>query len=233
MINNNGNNNYYSEKDTEALAFNGNASGKVAMFGTLRVKLKRIAEQMNDLQPQIKKPIIEFDLPIMPRYIANYNRHLFIGDDDGTVCVAELGHSLVVKARLKLPLMSVKGLAVNKKFLAVSFYDLSAQQIATIRSVGIKKFDSKSGVMLFRIGSGDKNSSGGGGEVSLTFEKLIASNKSHTLIAPCGIAMNEAHLFVCDRELHAVFKIEIKSGNFVQKLITTDQEPVSIAIGEK
>lgn len=90
--------------------------------------------------------------------------------------------------------------------------------------------------MIFRLGGGDnKNNSGGGGggEVSLAFEKIIASNKSHTLIAPCGIAINESHLFVCDRELHAVFKVDIKSGSFVQKLITTDQEPISIAIGEK
>lgn len=220
-------NGFASEKENEPTAPVFNASGKVAMFGTLRVKLKRIAEQMNELQPTPKKPIVEFDIPIMPRYIVSYHRNLYIGDDEGCLCVGELSGSLVIKARLKLPLMSVKGLAVNKKFLAVSFHELSAQQINSIKSAGIKKFDSKSGVMLFKIG--DKNNN----EVSLTYEKLISSSKSHTLIAPCGIAMNESSLFVCDRELHAVFKVDIKSGNFVQKLITTDQEPVSIAIGDK
>lgn len=107
---------------------------------------------------------------------------------------------------------------------------MNSQQVSAIKASGIKKFDSKSGVMLFKIGSGEKNS---GSEVSLSFEKLIASSKSHTLIAPCGIALSDSSLFVCDRELHAVFKIDVKSGNFVQKLITTDQEPVSIAIGDK
>lgn len=103
-----------NEKEQEAAAVAAassslNQSGKVAMFGTLRVKLKRIAEQMNELQPTPKKPIIEFELPVMPRYIASYHRHVYIGDDDGVVCVAELGHSLVIKAKLKLPLTSVKG----------------------------------------------------------------------------------------------------------------------------
>lgn len=106
--------------------------------------------------------------------------------------------------------------------------------MSTIRHQhGIKKFDVKSGVMLFKIETTSSKSSSSNSEVGLTFEKLISSSKSHTLIAPCGIAMSDSSLFVCDRELHAVFKIDIKSGNFVQKLITTDQEPVSIAIGDK
>jgi hypothetical protein len=200
-----------------------NTNGKIAMFGTLRVKLKRIAEQMNELQSTVKKPIVEFDLKLMPKFIANYHRNIYIADEEGNLCIAELGNSLAVKLNARLALTSVKGLAVNKKYMAVSFHDLTNDQVASIRSV-LKKFEAKSGVLLYKIGSHDSG---------LSFEKLISASKSHTLIAPAGIALNESSLFVCDRELHAVFKIDVKSGSFVQKLITTDQEPVSIAVGEK
>lgn len=103
-----------------------------------------------------------------------------------------------------------------------------------------KKFDSKNGIFVYKISSSSSSSSSSSTNannssesIELTFEKVIASNKSHTLIAPAGIAFSDSSLFVCDRELHAVFKIDLKSGNFVQKLITTDQEPVSIAVGDK
>lgn len=100
------------EKDQqqhESAILNAAMSGKVAMFGTLRVKLKRIAEQMNELQPTPKKPVVEFDVPIMPRFIVCYHRHLYIGDDEGSLCVAELSSSLLIRSRIRLPLMSVKG----------------------------------------------------------------------------------------------------------------------------
>lgn len=103
-------NGWTGEKETDVDTNGLNASGsKVAMFGTLRVKLKRITEQMNDLQLTPKKPVVEFDVPVMPRYIANYQRLLYIGDDEGNVCVSELGNSLAIKARLRLPLTNVKG----------------------------------------------------------------------------------------------------------------------------
>lgn len=52
-------------------------------------------------------------------------------------------------------------------------------------------------------------------------------------MSPSGIGINDSYLFVCDRDLHAVYKIELKNGNLVQRLITTDQEPTSISLGEK
>jgi hypothetical protein len=199
------------------------ANDKIPMFGTLRVKLKRIAEQMNELQSTMKKPVCEFDLNIQPKYIATHGRHIFIADEQGSLCTAELGNSLVLKSSIKLSINSVKGLAVNKKYLALSYYGLSNDQMAVIKA-SIKKFDAKSGVIFFRLNDTYSN---------IAYDKIISSNKNHALIMPCGLCLNDTHLFVCDRELHAVFKIDIKSGNFVQKLITTDQEPVSISIGDK
>lgn len=193
------------------------------MFGTLRVKLKRIAEQINELQSTTKKPIVEFDLDIVPKYIANYGRHIFIADEDGNLRTAELTNSLVVKSSIKLTISNIKGLTVNKKYLALSYFGLSNDQMATIRG-SIKKFDAKSGILFFRLNDTYSN---------MSFDKIISTSKSHSLITPCGVCLNDSHLFVCDRELHAVFKIDIKSGNFVQKLITTDQEPISISIGDK
>lgn len=198
-------------------------SDKIHMFGTLRVKLRRIAEHMNELQPINKNPTVEFDLPFLPKYITNYNKIIYIMDEDANTFIAELGNSLACKAQMKLNIMNVKSIAVNKKYLAVSFSDLNTEQINQIGR-SFKKFDSKSGVFLYRLTESHS---------APNQERLISSSKNYNLIAPNGIALNDNYLFVCDRELHAIFKIEIKTGNFIQKLITTDQEPISISLGDK
>lgn len=144
------------------------ANDKIQMFGTLRVKLRRLVEQMNELQTTIKMPLVEFDLTIKPKYITNNNKNVFIADEEGNLIIAELTDNLIVKSTHKLNISNIRGISANKKYLAVSFSNLSEEQISSIAKT-IKKFDAKGGVLLYKIiDSG----------ASLTLEKAIHQLKT-------------------------------------------------------
>jgi hypothetical protein len=191
------------------------------MFGTLRVRLKRIVEQVNEIA---KNPTVEFDLPIMPKYTANYNNIIFFCDEEANLVIGELSATFNIKSAQKLNLANVRGLAVNKKYLAMSFSDLSSDKISQI-SKSYKKFDKKSGIVLFKLNDSFTSTS-----MDRVFE---SNNKNIHFMSPNGVALTENFLFVCDRELHGVFKFELKTGSLVQKILNTEQEPSGISLGEK
>lgn len=194
---------------------------KTQMFGTLRVKLRRLAEQMSELQCTIKKPTFEYDLNVQPKFITSNNKLVFFVNEEGFVSIAELGSSLSIRTSFRLNIPNLRAISANKKYLAVSFSNLNEDQINSI-SKSIKNFNYKAGVALFKIN-----------DFNLNFDKVISSSQNYSLVTPSGIGINDNYLYVCDRDLHALYKIELKSGNLARRLITTDQEPTSISLGEK
>jgi WD40 repeat protein len=195
---------------------------KEAMFGTLRVRLRRLAEQMNELHTIIKNPVVEFPVCVEPKFITNYGKNIFFCDQKGSLSIAELNDGLNVKAVLSMNIENVCGISATKKYLAVSFSSLSNEQLASAKSF-YKKLDSKSGVLVFKFNDG---------HASLHVDKIISSSKSYNLISPSGVGVCDNNLFVCDRELHAIFKIDIKSGNLLHRLMCPEQEPVSVSVGD-
>ncbi len=192
------------------------------MFGTLRVKLKRLAEQMSELHTTTKNPIVEFPVSVEPKFITSYGKHVFFCDQLGNLAMAELNDGLNVKAILKMNIENIRGMSASKKYLVVSFSGLSNEQLCFSKNI-YKKLDCKSGVIVFKFSDG---------HASLHFDKIISSSKNYNLIAPSGVGICDNHLFVCDRELHAVLKIELKSGNLIHRLACTDQEPVTVSVGD-
>ena len=198
-----------------------NEDDKVHMFGTLRVRLKRLVEQVNEI---IKNPTVEFDLSIMPKYITSFNNTIFICDEEANLLVGDLGATFNIKSTLKLNMVNVRGLAANKKYLAMSYSDLSNEKLNQLNKIS-KKFEKKNGIVLFKFNDS---------LTSASIDKLFESNnKNIHFMSPSGIALNDQFLFVCDRELHGVFKFDLKTGNLVQKILNTEQEPSGIALGEK
>lgn len=206
---------------------------KVHMFGTLRVKLKRLVEQIQEIQIA-KTPIIEVDLQIMPKFIANFNNLIYICDEEGNLAIAEFRslnsiESFAIKYVQKLNFNGIRALTVNKKFLAVSYLDTNpnANSNPTKNDSKQNRQSLKSkppcGVAIFKIS-----------EPTMQFDKVIdkVNPKNLNFISPNGIMLNNDNfLFVCDRELHGIFKFEAKTGNLVQKFIyTNDQEPSGLAL---
>jgi hypothetical protein len=203
------------------------------MFGTLRVRLKRLVEQIQEVQ-LIKTPIIEIDVKIMPKFIASFNNVVYFCDEEANVSIAEFRSlqnidSFAVKSIQKLNVPGVRGLAVNKKYLAVSFMDPnlnSTKSLLDSRQKGGSKNESAKlscGVVLFKIN-----------DSTIQFDKVIdnANQKNLNFLSPNGIMLNnENFLFVCDRDLHGIFKLDAKTGNLVQKAVfNNDQEPSSLAL---
>jgi len=204
---------------------------KVHMFGTLRVRLKRLVEQIQEVQ-LIKTPIIEIDVKIMPKFIASFNNLVYFCDEEANLAIAEFRSlqnldSFSVKSIQKLAVPGVRGLSVNKKYLAISFIDtnLNSNKISLdSKQKGGKNETTKvlCGVALFKIN-----------DSTILFDKVIDNQKDLRFLSPNGIMLTNENnfLFVCDRELHGIFKFEAKTGNLVQKvLFNNDQDPSNLAL---
>ena len=207
-------------------SFEPEKESKVHMFGTLRVRLRRIAEQMNDFQLMFKNPFIEFTVPTMPNYLNNFKNFIFITDESGNLSIVESNEELEIKSTQKLSIMNICGVAVNQNYIATSFGDLSKENIKAVvkQDKKLKKFDKKSGVMLFNW---DETS------FMIKYDKLIDLTKNDGFISPNGIVMNENHLYVCDKHLHGIYKFDIKTGELLQKLSLNDAEPISMSICDR
>jgi hypothetical protein len=214
--------------------------GKVHMFGTLRVKLKRLVE-LNDLNTISKYPSVEFNLNIQPKLIACFASTIFICDDEtGNLAIAELDETLKMRSMNKLNLTNniIKSIAVNRKYLALSLSDITKEKWQTIsKYFNFNKVDtqSKCAIIIFRL---NEHANG------IAFEKIITTSPTKSnfnLITPNSIALSLAQsqtndLFVSDRESHTIFRIDVKSGNLISKLILKNnlqQEPTGMCLTER
>jgi len=194
------------------------------MFGTLRVQLKRVTEQMSEFQQLFKCPFVELDSPVMPNFIANYHETLFIADEEGSLTVAESKDELTIKFTNKLSFSNIKAIAANQTLVGLLYSDLTKDNIKAIsKKLKCKKLENKSGIALYRWA-----------DEPFRFEKTIDAYKQPELhgglVAPNGLCMNESVVFVCDRELRAVFKIDIRTGDVMQKLPLAESEPIGIGL---
>lgn len=187
------------------------------MFGTLRIKLKRLVEQ-DDLKQIRRTPLEEHEIPIQPKFIKCNSKNIFVSDQDGNLVVFEFSKAFMIKSSVKLHVENIKDLAVNKSFIAISFTDLNQYQIEKLERV-YKDFKFNSGVFLFKISD-------------FSLEKLISSSKNYNLICPNGIGMNENNIFICEKESRSLMKIDLKKASLSSKLVI-EGEPTCLNIDEK
>jgi hypothetical protein len=187
---------------------------KVHMFGTLRVKLKQIADQYSDFKQTFKNPIVEFNVKVLPSFLTSYKSKIFIVDENANLALMDSTDGLILKSEIKLNILNVKGIAVNQNYLAASFSDLSKDNLKTI---GNKKLKISNGIILFKINDGFR------------FEKIIDIPKNN-FIQPASLVMTEEYLYVTDRELHSIFKIDIKTNSLIDKLVIKDSHPTGICL---
>jgi hypothetical protein len=126
----------------------------------------------------------------------------------------------MLKSAHKLPICNVKALAVNKKYVCVSYVDLSKEKLSQLSKV-IKKLDKKSGILVFKASS-----------EAVTFERLVDSFKNFKFGSPNSLVLNDDNqLFVSDKEAHCILKLDVKSGSLLQKCqLAGDQEPSGICL---
>ena len=98
---------------------------KISMFGTLRVQLKKVTEQMSEFQQLFKNPLCEIEIPTPPHFVAAYQNTLFVSDELGNLTMAELNDEVTIKFTSKLSFNNVNGMAVNQSYLATLYCDLT------------------------------------------------------------------------------------------------------------
>lgn len=98
---------------------------KIHMFGTLRVQLKKVTEQMSEFQQLFKNPLCEIEMPTYPNFIASYKNHVFVCDEVGNLTAAEANDELTIKFSNKLSFNNLNGLAANQSYLAALYCDLT------------------------------------------------------------------------------------------------------------
>ncbi|CAF0707694.1 unnamed protein product [Brachionus calyciflorus] len=202
------------KKDQEHLR---KSSEPIKMFGTLRIKLKRFADQTN-LNLQIKEPYEEYEIPISPKFTTSNSKNIYICNENGDLIIADYNNKkFQIKKQIKLDIFNIKGLAVDKNFLAVSFTDLNKNQLNSLNKIH-KDFNDSSGVAIFKL-------------QDFSLEKIISSSKNFVLVSPEALSLSDNFLFVCDKESHCLFKIDLKKTSLVQRLISN--QPSSISIGNK
>lgn len=194
------------------------------MFGTLRVQLNKVTEQMSEFQQLLKTPLTEHDVPTMPNFLVNYKNVLFVCDEEGNLTVTR--DDLSVKYSLKLSFGNVKGIAANQNYLAVVYSNSSKDNLKAIsKKLKIKKLENKCGIALYKW------------EEPFRIDKVIELNKQPDLqdglLSPNGIAINDTHVFVSDKEWRCVVKIDLKSGDVAKKFQLEDSEPIGLAISSE
>ena len=198
---------------------------KIHMFGTLRVQLRKVTEQMSEFQQLFKSPTLELDIPTLPNFMTNYKSNIFTCDDEGNLTVADLNDELTIKFTNKLSFSNIKGMAVNSTFVAILYTDISRDDMKSIiKKLGYKKkVENKNGIAFYKWDEGP-----------FRFDKINDFYKQPEiqggLMAPNGICMNENFLFIIDRELKGVFKVDLKSGDVIQKFLFIESEPIGIGL---
>ncbi len=163
----------------------------------------------------------------MPNFISNYCETLFIADEEGNFTVAESKDELTIKFTCKLSFINIRAVAANQNLVGLLYSDLSKDNLKAIsKKLKYKKLENKSGIALYRWT-----------DEPFRFEKAVDLYKQPDLNGglktPNGLCMNESVLFVCDRELQAVFKIDIKTGDVMQKFLFTESEPIGLGLCTK
>ena len=139
-----------------------------------------------------------------PSNIASYGNLIFVGDEYGNLSIFEVSSSVICEkiSSQKLNFTNIRNMSVNSKFLGVTY--------SCLRDKDIKKYNKKlptSGICLFTRS-----------------EKLVCNDLSSFIkicggfVSPRGLVLLEDYLFVSDKDLKKVHKINY-DGDIIQTYI--------------
>ena len=135
-----------------------------------------------------------------------FRNYLYCMNDNGNILVFIIGSNNHIdytnQHRIDIP--KIKSIAVNSLYFGIIFADLESKYYKKID----KNNTLSSGVLLFKKDN-DKI------DVS-KYDKLL--NILNNFKLPNSLSLNEDYAFVCDKELKAVFKININNGQLIEKI---------------
>lgn len=163
------------------------------------------------------KPQSEMTINNQPLIMASYQNLLFCMDQTSYVTIFEKIFSLELKLRnsLKLNVPNIKCFAVNGEFLAVGYNVTKKEQLK-----GSLKGMNLSGIILYT-----------------RQQHIICSVHDKSIELPneafksiVGLEMNQNYLFALDRELHSLFKFNLKTGQLETRANFQSADLTSISL---
>lgn len=164
----------------------------------------------------IDNPYLEVYIDKIPVNLASFRNYLFCSDDKGTLCIFTISstNDLEHQNNYKMPIPSIRSMAANLNFFAITYSNVD-------RKFFKNKKLKPSGVLLFRR---DMN------VINFSCEKVIELENGEHFQSPMGIALNQQYVFVCDRHLKSVFKIDFETGCLHARYDMPNGEPYKLSI---
>jgi hypothetical protein len=162
-----------------------------------------------------KAPYMSIQIDKMPEHLTSHGYHMFCVDDRDVLSVFTISsqNEFEHKKNYELAITSVKSIAANAQYFALTFADLPKKYLKKYKSTGI---------LLFKR---DRDL------VKLSEERVIYSDDEqvpfHGLV---GIALNEQFAFVTDKELKTVNKIDLKSGKTLSRVELAHGTPYKLSL---
>jgi DNA-binding beta-propeller fold protein YncE len=165
-------------------------------------------------------PDNEYLVDFRPIHLTAHRNYLFCYDDKLTLSIFSTSTSIDFKfvRNYLVGIPGVKGIGVNSEYVAYTYSCVKREQ----QAAKILKKLHTCGVILFRRQTDT---------VCSMYDKVIEFTKSSVCFkSPKGIALDETNIFVCDRDLHKVFKFDIKTSNLLQEVEISDGIPYGISV---
>lgn len=161
-------------------------------------------------------PYLEISIDKMPAHMTSYRNYLFSVNEAEYLTLFKItsNNQIIHVNNYKIPIPNVRGIAANKNYFGITYSDLNKHQLKN-------KNYKANGCMLFRRDSDI---------ISFMDEIIIELDEKEDFKGPVGIALNEDYLFVCDKTLRSIFKIDLKKRTVLIKVNVFDGEPYKISI---
>lgn len=117
-----------------------------------------------------------------------------------------LNGQLEEKKVFKLNFTNIRGLSANSTYLAASFSNLTKHDKNKISN----EIKSPNGIVLFKYLPNQYY-------VCREFDRLLNLPSRGGFISPSSLMLNETFVLVADKELQGIFKLDLNTGNLLQK----------------
>ncbi|RNA44557.1 hypothetical protein BpHYR1_038578, partial [Brachionus plicatilis] len=203
-----------------------------SLYGPIR-EINQQNKNSNSIEKWTKKaadnPYQSIEIKRIPAYLASFRNYLFClaenqsqgllnSDDKKALLVFTLSNSNEFEfvSNIKFPFKNVQNMALNLNYLAISYINLDTK---TSKKLNLKPC----GVVLFPRSLET---------VDLNSPSQLNIGLSENFIHPVGVALNNDHIFVCDKSLKTVFKINIRNRNVEAKYNIPEGDPYKISIND-
>ncbi len=191
------------------------SSSSSTIFSSSKTNLNNLK---NWVTKASKEPFHEIKVDRAPLFLASHRNHLFCVDEKEmlTVFNIDTANKFELSNIYKIPLGNIRSIGANLNYFGLTYSSLDKKYLKNNKNLKLN------GVVLY---GRDQD------VVSFKAEKLIDLNNGESFEYPVGITLSDSHVFVCDKSLKSIYKIDIKTSVLLSKItMTNGGEPYKLSI---